>query len=64
MDFQTGHFADFEKFYIDSHFTLWASDSYFTDLGQDVRLRKTIQTLSVGQKIQEPCIESGTSRFQ
>ena len=47
MDFQTGHFADFEKFYIDSHFTLWASDSYFTDLGQDVRLRKTIQTLSV-----------------
>ena len=43
---------------------LWASHSCFSEFGQDVRPQKTIQTLSTWQKIQEPCIGSGTSHFQ
>ena len=38
--------------------------SYFTGFGQDDRLRKTIQTLSVWIKIQKPRIGSGRSHFQ
>ena len=61
-DFQTGHFADFKQFKLMGilltlskseltlliHFLLlWVGHSYVTALGQDVRLRKTMQTLSV-----------------
>ena len=53
--FQTGHFADSKQLKIDSH---------FTDFGQDFRPQKTIQTISVLQKIREPRIGSGTSHFQ
>ena len=61
IDFQTGHFADFQQFKIDIHFAnfsqviidpicdfllLWTCHSYFTESGQDI-LGKT------SQKIQE-----------
>ena len=65
VDFQTGHYADFELFKVDIHFSkfeqvkidpicslLYADFrhvSYFTEFGQDVP-QKTIQ------KIQEPQI--------
>ena len=79
MDFQTGNFADFEKSKIDSHFNnfgqvkinpscllllLWAGHSYFTEFEQDIKPWKTIQILSVWQKIQEPHIGSATSHLQ
>ena len=59
IDFQTGHFADFEQFKIDGHFSnldkckltllthfhcLWAGDIYFTEFGLDIWPQKTIQT--------------------
>ena len=62
IGFQTGHFADFEQLKVDIYFAnfgqvkidpthslllLWTGHSYFTDFGQDIRLQKTIQTLSV-----------------
>ena len=61
INFQTVFFlfADFEQFKIESHSDyfgqveidpcqLWAGHSFiFTEIGQDVRLQKTIQTLSV-----------------
>ena len=43
---------------------LWAGYSYFTDFGQNIGQRKSIKTLSVWEKIQEPHIGSGTSHFQ
>ena len=78
-DFQTDSFADSELFKIDSHFadlgqvktdpncssllTLgWSQLFYY--FRQDVRSRKTIQTLTIWQKIQEPGIGSGTSHFR
>ena len=57
--FQTGHFADFEQFKVDSSFVeffcyllfysyiIWAGRSYFLDFWQDVWLYKTTQTLSI-----------------
>ena len=74
-DFQTGHFADFEQFIlltlgyskltlIVHLYWLWAGCSYFTEFKQDVRTWKTIQILSIWQKIQESHIGSGPSHFQ
>ena len=59
------HFADFGQVKIDS---ICSSEqildhNYFTEIWQDVRLRKTIQIFSVSQKIQEPPIRFGTSHF-
>ena len=69
--------ADFEQFKIDSHFAQFrqskinvyryqirAGHNYFTNFRQDVRPGKTIQTLTVWQKIQEPGSGSGKSHFQ
>ena len=55
VDFQTGHFADFKQFKIDTHFlnlgtsngpysfffTYFGKASYLTDFGKDVRPQKT-----------------------
>ena len=43
---------------------LWAGHSYFTEFELDVILQNKILTFSIWQKIQEPCIGSGTSNFQ
>ena len=71
-DFQTGHSANFEQFKVNIHsanfgqvktdpifffYWLWTVHSYFAVFGQDMP-QKTIQ------KIQEPCIGSGTGHFQ
>ena len=67
IDSQTAQFADIEKIKIDSHFgdfeqimtdptrffTNFGQVTEFTEFGQDDKLRKTIPTLSVWQKIQE-----------
>ena len=57
IDFQTGHFADFDQFKVDSHsatlgksknwpysfILLTLAHSYFSEFGQNVGLQKTIQ---------------------
>ena len=77
IDFHIGHFADFEQSKVDSHSTTlgkwkltllvyfidFGQVSYFTEFEQDVGQRKTIQTPSAWQKIQEPHTRSGTSHF-
>ena len=78
-EFQTNHFADFEHFKIDSHFTLFGQvkidpNSFtFTILGRSHLfyrvwarhlVTKTIETLLIWQRIQEPHIRSGLSHFQ
>ena len=79
IDFQIGHFTVLSSSNLivilitlgKSHLTLlvyfhwlWAVGSYFTKVQQNIRLRKTIQTVFIWQKIQEPHIGSGTSHFQ
>ena len=62
MDFQTGHFADFKLFKINSHFANFGKvkidftclgNNYFIEFGQMIRPQKITQTLSVRQKFQE-----------
>ena len=71
IDFQNGHFADFEQ--IKSNLTLLF---YFTNFGQvtvalfslskmlGCKKQEKQSKYSVWQKIKEPCIRSGTSHFQ
>ena len=62
MDSETGHFADFEQFKIDSHFAHFVFTAYlfllicltdfgqvscFTSLGKTLDCKKTVPTLSV-----------------
>ena len=66
---QFGHFDNLEQFTLFSHFSnyrhvtinqpllLWAGYGCFTEYGQDIRPRKTFQSLSVWQQIQEPYID-------
>ena len=75
IDFQTGHFADIEQFKINNYFADFkhvktdptysflltlSKSKYFTEFRQDVRPRKSMQTFSVWQKIQEPGIYGGS----
>ena len=43
---------------------IWTGHIYFPEIGQDAGAWETIQTLSIWQKIEEPCTGSGTSHFQ
>ena len=56
---------DFEQFNIDSHFTKFGPVIVtLLSLSKAFGCKKTIETLSVWQKIQELPIGSGTNHFQ
>ena len=63
-DFQTGNFADFKQFKINSHVAKFGQAKIDPNCSSLPTLGRSHLLYYFGQKIQEPSIGSGTSHFQ